>query len=66
MEVLNKKENDKKYHLLFNNSIFSLFFKLLIIFSFIKKNLNIKFENPKALTLFNGNILIIHKEGIDV
>ena len=66
MEILNKKEKDKKYNIFFNNSIFSLIFKLLIFFSFIKKNLNIIFDYPKALTLLNGNILIIHKGGIDV
>ena len=48
-------------------SSFSIFiFQFLILLSLIHNNLSITFSYPKAITLNNGNIFIIHKFGIDV
>ena len=48
------------------SSILTLIFKCVIFFSLIQNNLCIKFSYPKSLTLADGNILVIHKLGIDV
>ena len=54
-----KKNN---YYLICQNKIF-----LLLLFLFlIKSSICVEFVLPKAITLINGNILIIHKEAIEV
>ena len=64
------KLNDK-INLFFPNkykysSIVMFIFKCIIFCSLIRKNLTIRFNYPKSFTLTNGNILIIHQNGIDV
>ena len=65
-----KIANDKNLKLIINKYSYS--YALLIIFHFLlfvslfQNNLSIRFTYPKAINLINGNILIIHKLGIDV
>ena len=63
MNVIYKK---RKYSLFLQHNMISFFFKFLIFFSFIKRNLNVSFHYPKALTLITGNIFIIHETGVDI
>ena len=65
----------KKSNIKINNSIinkykysnfFIFIFQFFIFLSLIHNNLSITFVYPKAITLANGNIFIIHKLGIDV
>ena len=69
MEIM-KKSNIKINNSLINKHKYSCFsiyiFQFLIFFSLIHKNLSVTFTFPKAITLNNGNIFIIHKLGIDV
>ena len=65
-----KITNDKKYNSLINKTRYSYGFliilQILLFFSLFQNNLSIKFTYPKAINLENGNVLVIHKLGIDV
>lgn len=50
----------KKYN--FYYKIFPFF----LFISLIQSIINVSFKYPKAITLINGNILVIHQDGIDV
>ena len=61
IKINNSLINKHKY------SSFSIFlFQFLIFLSLIHNSLSVTFSFPKAITLNNGNIFIIHKLGIDV
>ena len=64
-EVKTTKTNFNYYQK--KNKYLIILLKLLIILSiFDKYNLTQSFLYPKAITLSNGNIFIIHKTGIDI
>ena len=66
MEIFLKNENKIKNIKIYKN--FFLLFYFLIFFSIINKSVafNFTFVYPRAITLSTGNILIIHKTGIDI
>ena len=66
MEIFLKNENKIKNIKIYKN--FCLLFYFLIFFSIINKSVafNFTFNYPRAITLSTGNILIIHKTGIDI
>jgi hypothetical protein len=66
MDIIFKNNKQKKSILLLNNNkLFNLFF-LLILLSILQNNLINSFSYPKSITLENGNIFIIHKDGISI
>ena len=66
MDIIFKNNKQKKSILLLNNNkLFNLFF-LLILLSILQNNLINSFSYPKSITLENGNIFTIHKDGISI
>ena len=66
---MKKKKNIEFIFLLKNNFFYNLnfIFDILIFFSFFKMyDLISGLQYPQSITLLNGNIFIIHKEGIDI
>jgi len=66
MDIIFKNNKQKKsIFLLNNNKLFNLFY-FLILLSILQNNLINSFSFPKSITLENGNIFIIHKDGISI
>ena len=62
MDSNSKSSKKNNYYLIYEYNIF----RLLLFLFLIKSSICVEFVLPKAITLIDGNILIIHKEAIEV
>ena len=66
MDIFFKNNKQKKYIFILKSNIFCNYFFVLLLFSILQNNLINSLSYPKSITLLNGNIFVIHQDGITI